>query len=231
MIVNNTSTSIKLAIICFIAVLAQTVAKAQVTSFMIDSSKFKMALLPLLDTIYKDDQTYRIELGKLAKNNASQKTLDSVKNIIKQKDEINLGKVNKIIKKHGWLGPQEVGMNGSQGIFLVIQHADLETQKKYLPLVKQAEKDGKTLSSNLAILEDRIAMREGRKQLYGSQGFKDKVTGINYIYPMVDVDQLDQRRKQMGMPPMVAYVKNWDLEEYKKKLPEIEKIVTEQDIR
>lgn len=231
MIRYNASKLIKRAIICLIAVLAQTAVKAQVTSFMIDNSKFKMELLPLLDTIYKDDQSYRIELGNLTKGNASQKTLDSIRNIIKQKDEINLSKVNEIIKKHGWLGPQEVGMNGSQGIFLVIQHADLETQKKYLPLVRQAEKDGKTLSSNLAILEDRVAMREGRKQLYGSQGFKDKITGTNYIYPIVDLDQLDQRRKQMGMPPMATYVKNWDLEEYKKKLPEIEKIVKEQNIR
>jgi len=231
MIRYNASIFIKRAIICLIAIVAQIAAKAQVTSFMIDSSKFKLELLPLLDTIYKDDQSYRIELGNSVKNNSNQKILDSIRNIIKQKDESNLSKVDKIIKKHGWLGPQEVGMNGSQGIFLVIQHADLETQKKYLPLVRQAEKDGKTLSSNLAILEDRIAMREGRKQLYGSQGFKDKATGTNYIYPIVDVDQLDQRRKQMGMPPMATYAKNWDLEAYKKKLPEIEKIVKEQNIR
>lgn len=231
MIRYNASIFIKRAIICLIVIITQTATKAQVTSFMIDNSKFKVELLPLLDTIYKDDQSYRIELGNLTRNNASPKALDSIRNIIKQKDEINLSKVNEIIKKYGWLGPQEVGMNGSQGIFLVIQHADLETQKKYLPLVRQAEKEGKTLSSNLAILEDRVAIREGRMQLYGSQGFKDKATGTNYIYPVADVDQLDQRRKQMGMPPMATYVRNWDLEEYKKKLPEIEKIVKEQNIR
>ena len=228
----NASTFIKRATICLaVLIFTQAKANAQVTSFIIDSSKFKMDLLPILDTIYKDDQSYRVELASLTRSNASPSKLDSVKKIIKEKDEINLKKINAILKKHGWLGPQEVGMNGSQGIFLVIQHADLDTQKKYLPMVQQAEKDGKTLSSNLAILEDRIAMREGRKQHYGSQGFKDKITRTNYIYPIVDIDQLDQRRKQMGMPPMATYVKNWDLEDYKKKLPEIEKIVKEQNIR
>lgn len=227
----HASTFIKRAIIGVAVIFAQAKASAQVISFVIDSSKFKMALLPMLDTIYKDDQLPRFELINLTRNNAGQAKLDSIKRIIKKKDEINLDKVNGIVEKHGWLGPQEIGMNGSQGIFLAIQHADLATQKKYLPLIKQAEKEGKTLSSNLALLEDRIAMREGREQLYGSQGFKDKVTGTSYIYPIADVDQLDQRRKQMGMPPMAAYVKNWDLEEYKKKLPEIAQIVKEQNIR
>ncbi|RWU05436.1 DUF6624 domain-containing protein [Pedobacter chitinilyticus] len=228
----NASTFIKQATICLaVLIFTQAKAHAQVTSFIIDSSKFKMELLPMLDTIYKDDQSYRFELASLTRSNASPSKLDSVRNIIKEKDEINLKKINAILTKYGWLGPQEVGMNGSQSIFLVIQHADLDTQKKYLSLVQQAEKEGKTLSSNLAILEDRIAMREGRKQYYGSQGFKDKVTGISYIYPIVDIDQLDQRRKQMGMPPMATYVKNWNLEDYKKKLPEIEKIVKAQNIR
>ena len=205
-------------------------ANAQVNSFVIDSSKFKMELLPTLDTIYRDDQTYRVSLTNLGKNKATKTEIDSIRNIIREKDSLNLNKVSKIISEYGWLGPQEIGMNGSQALFLVIQHADLATQQKYLPLIIKAEKDGKTLSSNLAILKDRIAMREGKKQLYGSQGFKDKITGINYIYPIADVDELDKRRKAMGMPPMIEYTATWNVEEYKKKLPEIEKIVKEQNI-
>jgi len=231
MLIFTKSTFLKQAVICLTLVVSIKEIKAQVNSFEIDSSKFKKELLPVLDTIYKDDQSYRVELGKLVELKANQLQIDSLKSIIVNKDGINLVKVNDILKQHGWLGPQEVGMNGSQGIFLVIQHADLATQKRYLPLIKQAEKDGKTLSSNLAILEDRIAMREGRKQIYGSQGFKDKVTGANYIYPVIDADNLDKRRKSMGLPPMFTYVANWDLEEYKNKLPEIETIVKKQNIR
>lgn len=231
MLIFTKSTFLKQAVICLTLVFSIKEIKAQVNSFEIDSSKFKKELLSVLDTIYKDDQSYRVELGKLVKLKANQLQIDSLRSIIVNKDRINLVKVNEILKQHGWLGPQEVGMNGSQGIFLVIQHADLATQKRYLPLIKQAEKDGKTLSSNLAILEDRIAMREGRKQIYGSQGFKDKVTGANYIYPVIDADNLDKRRKSMGLPPMSTYVANWDLEEYKNKLPEIESIVKQQNIR
>lgn len=231
MLTPTKSIFLKQAVICLTLVFSVEEVKAQVNSFELDSSKFKQELLPALDTIYKDDQSYRMELGKLVKLKAQPSQIDSVRNIIVKKDSINLLKVNEILKQYGWLGPQDVGMNGSQGIFLVIQHADLATQKRYLPLIRQAEKDGKTLSSNLAILEDRMAMREGRKQIYGSQGFKDKVTGKSYIYPVMDVDNLDQRRKAMGLPPMSTYVANWNLEEYKNNLPEIESIVKQQNIK
>jgi hypothetical protein len=137
-----------------------------------------------------------------------------------KKDSLNLIKVEKILNNDGWQGPQDVGMNASLALFLVIQHAGLSKQEKYLPVVQNAVKDGKTLSSNLAILEDRIATRQSKKQIYGSQGFTYKVTGARDVYPIIDPDHLDERRKAMGMPPMADYLKSmnliWDLEAYKK---------------
>ena len=203
---------------------------SQVTGFKIDESRIKTELLPTLDTLYNEDQSLRIKYGELITSKAPQKAIDSIHTIIKQKDSINLIKVTKILNQYGWLGPQDVGFNGSMALFLVIQHADLKTQQKYLPMIKKAEKEGKTLSSNLAILQDRIAMREGKKQIYGSQGFKDKTTGISYTYPMINPDKLDKRRKSMGLKPMKEYDGEWDLNQYKKKLPEILKIVKEQNI-
>lgn len=195
--------------------------RAQVTSFSIDSSLFKKELLPSLDVIYKDDQSYRYTVTELYKNKADKKQTDSVWKIIREKDSLNLIQVERILNQYGWLGPQDVGMNGSQALFLVIQHADLATQQKYLPMIRKAEKEGKILSSNLAILEDRIAMREGKKQPYGSQIIADRETGEQYVYPVEDPDNLDKRRSAMGLQPMKKYFPQWDLEAYKKKLPEI----------
>jgi len=213
-------------LICFFIV--RTAVQSQVISFEIDESKFKTELLPTLDTLYNEDQSFRNRYFELITDKASQTVIDSMRTIIKQKDSINLVKANKILNQYGWLGPQDVGMNRSQALFLVIQHADLKTQQKYLPMIEKAEREGKILSSNLAILQDRIAMREGRKQVYGSQEFKDKTTGMSYRYPIIDPDKLDERRKSMGLQPMKDYDINWDINDYKKKLPEIEKIIKEQ---
>jgi hypothetical protein len=180
----------------------------------------------ILDTIYHDDQTDRLKLPEFSKNKEG---IDSLWKIIREKDAMNLIKIEGILNKNGWLGPQDVGMNASQAIFMVIQHANLATQQKYLPTVKKAVKDGKTLSSNLATLEDRILMREGKNQIYGSQTITDKQTGKAFVYPIDNPDGVDERRKTMGMLSMEAYCKrfniNWNLEEYKKTLPEIEKML------
>ncbi|MBO9619943.1 MAG: hypothetical protein J7539_13015 [Niabella sp.] len=202
----------------------------QVTTFTIDSSKFKTILLPVLDSIYQDDQQPRLLVMSLKAKGSDSVEFNQAVRAMKMKDSSNLVKVTGILNDYGWLGPQDVGFNGSQALFLVIQHADLQTQRRYLPMIQKAEKEGRTFSSNLAILEDRIAMREGRRQLYGSQGFRDKETGKNYIYPVVDPENLESRRKAMGLTPMEQYVKGWNLDAYMKELPEIEKIAKRQNI-
>ena len=185
--------------------------------------------MAVLNTIFQSDQSVRIKYLQAKKDNVQTGIVDSLRKVMRNADSQNLTRANMILTKYGWLGPQKVGIMGSQALFLVIQHADLQTQQSYLPMIRAAEKSGEILSSNLAILEDRINMRTGKKQVYGSQGFTDKQTGKTYIYPIVDIDHLDERRKGMGMPPMKEYIKNWDAEEYKRQLPEIEKLAREQE--
>ena len=218
----------RLRLLLFIPIfLLSATSFAQVNSFTIDSSKFNRPLMLALDTIYKADQGSRYRMQDLSKTKATASQIDSAKKAIHIADSLNLVKVVNIIDRYGWLGPQDVGMNESQALFLVIQHASLATQQKYLPLIRTAEKNGKTLSSNLAILEDRINMREKKKQVYGSQVFKNKLTGEMCFYPIADPDHVDEKRKAMGLQPIADYAKlfnlSWDAEVYKKNLPEIEK--------
>jgi len=207
---------------------------AQVNTFSIDSSKLNKPLMLVLDTIYKADQGSRYRAQDLSKGKATTAQVDSAIKAAHIADSLNIIKVTQIIDKYGWLGPQDVGINGSQALFLVIQHASLATQKKYLPMIMTAVKDGKTLSSNLALLEDRINMREGKTQIYGSQVFRNKATGKMCFYPIADPDHVDERRKTMGLQPLADYAKLftlvWDAEEYKKKLPEIEKAAKDQKL-
>jgi hypothetical protein len=206
-------------------------ADAQGTSFNIDSSKFIMQVMVTLDSIYQEDQIPRYKFLDAVQQKEKSLTIDSLRKIMLQKDQENLRKVKAIIDHYGWLSPKKVGMNASQALFLVIQHADLATQRRYLPMIRAAEKNGEILSSNLAILEDRINMREGKKQIYGSQSFTDTQTGQLYIYPIAEPDHLEERRKSMGLIPMQDYAKllhtNWNLKAFKKMLPEIEKIAAQ----
>lgn len=191
-----------------------------VTSYTFDPGKVDKVLSARMDSLYQEDQKYRLELGKLKKEKAPQKVLDSLSAVIKVKDSSNLAFVEKWIDKHGWLGPQEIGFMGIQAVFLVIQHADLKTQKKYYPMLKKAEREGTILSSNIALLEDRIAVREGRKQTYGSQFYVDSESKKNIVYPLENVEDVDGLRKSMGLQPMQEYLKDWSVEGYASNLPE-----------
>lgn len=198
---------------------------AQVTSYNYDPGKINKEQAATMDSLYQEDQQYRQTLVKLKKENAPQNSLDSLAAIIKNKDSLNLIFVEKWIDKHGWPGPEGVGFQGVQALFLVIQHADLKIQKKYYPLIKKAESESKMLSSNVAIMEDRIAVREGRNQPYGSQFYYDAEMKKNIVYPVADIEKLEQFRKSMGLQPMNEYLKDWSVEAYKLNLMYAQKLL------
>lgn len=180
-------------------------------------------------TIYDEDQKYRIQIHETLKSFAQDsKEMQDLWKITLQNDSINLIKVKKILDEKGWIGKDKVGSQASSVFFLVIQHSDLETQKKYLPMMKEAVKNGNASASSLALLIDRIEIREGRKQIYGSQiGIKPN-TNTQYVLPLIDPDNVDKRRAEVGLGSMSDYVKNWnliwDVEKYKSELPELEKL-------
>lgn len=201
---------------------------AQVTAYNYDPNAIDKALATQLDSLYKEDQQYRIAVGKLKREGASKQSIDSLTTILKQVDSSNLVFVEQLIAKHGWITPGQAGFMGTQAVFLVIQHADLKAQKKYYPLIKQAEKDGNILSSNVAILEDRIAVREGKPQPYGSQGYYDAEKKKTYVYPLKNLKNLDSLRKSMGLQPMKEYIKDWSPEDYSSYLPHATELLKKQ---
>lgn len=168
-----------------------------------------------LETIYVDDQTDRRTLSHLPPSSLEFKNLWKT---INKKDSINLIKVQGILDKYGWLGVEDVGKHGNSALFLVIQHSDLSTQIKYLPLLEEAIKAGKASASDLALLTDRILVRSDKRQKYGSQIGKNNRTGLNYVLPMLDPENVDKRRAEKGLPPMREYLKhfnmNWSILQY-----------------
>ena len=190
-------------------------------------TKLDTALAKKLDSIHEEDQGLRQKLSDVeneyGRNSEEMRTLWKE---IGKKDSLNLIEVKKILDEHGWLGSDVVGWKGNATLFLVIQHADLETQQKYLPLMREAEKRGDAKSSSLALLEDRVALRSGNRQTYGSQIGRDPETGEYYLSPLKDPENVNERRAKMGLGSIEDYLSQWDLEwdaeKYEEELPELE---------
>ncbi len=190
-------------------------------------SNYDKPLQATLLAIFEEDQGIRRQFIAAQKEfGYESKQVDSLGKIMIYKDSINYIKVSEILDKYGWVGVDKVGGQANHTLFLVIQHADLKTQQKYLPMMREAVKHKNATGSALALLEDRVALGEGKRQIYGSQIGRNKETQKYYILPLDDPDNVDKRRATVGLGLLADYVKRWDInwnvEEYKKLLPEIE---------
>ncbi len=179
-----------------------------------------LELKAALELVFEEDQKYR-SLFRAIEDQFGRDS-DEFKNILSNQrhmDSLNQIVVLNVLDKYGWLGKEIVGEKGNSVLFMVIQHADLPIQKKYLPMMKLAVQNGDAAIIDLVKLEDRIAAREGRKQTYGSQIFTNPETGEQYVYPVRNPELLDERRRSIGLLAMEEYLSyytlEWDVEKHK----------------
>lgn len=59
----------------------------------------------------------------------------------------------------------------------------------------------------MAYLEDRILMRNGKKQLYGTQAVWDNVLKKSIIYLQGNIESVNERRKKLGLEILEDYTK------------------------
>lgn len=190
-------------------------------------ANYDKPLVAKLDSIYEDDQSYRRQISDIEKEFGWESPeMKAHWKIIHVKDSVNLIKITQVLDERGWLGADIIGGKGNATLFLVIQHADLPIQQKYLPMMREAVKQGNASARSLALLEDRVALRQGKRQLYGSQIGRDQETGKQYVLPLDDPMNVDKRRAEMGLGSLQDYVSRWNITwdpaAYLEMLPEIE---------
>ncbi len=112
-------------------------------------------------------------------------------------DDDNLVFLVDMIGKHGWLGSHLVGVDGAHACWLMVQHAPLEYQDRWLPLMEQAVTEGRARPGDLAYLQDRVNMSHGRRQVYGSQPWH-----ADRLWPLTDPANLNVRRVAVDLPPL-----------------------------
>lgn len=192
-----------------------------------EEANYDQELVKILEEIHSNDQEYRLKAKSVEEVFGwDSKELQDVWKTIHKKDSMNVIQVSKILDERGWLGADMIGRQGNLTLFLVIQHAELEVQERYLPMLRVAATEGKASPSYLALMEDRVAMRNGKKQIYGSQVGQDTETGEHFVHPLIDPDNVNERRAKVGLQPIEDYITiwnmTWDVEDYKKKLVEKE---------
>jgi hypothetical protein len=166
------------------------------------NARLDKPLIAVLDTIFKADQ----DLMPQNRVEVNSPEWEAWIKKVNQVDSVNLIKVMNIINKYGWPGEDVIGWGGSSTLWAVLQHSTLENQEKYLPLMREAVRKGKARSTQLALLEDRILVRKGQEQIYGSQPGTDSL-GNPMILPINDERNVNKRRFSVGLGPIQWYAK------------------------
>jgi hypothetical protein len=121
-------------------------------------------------------------------------------------DAANLKRLEEIIAKHGWPGSRQFGSEASGAAWVILQHAPLESQEKYLSILQKAAAAGDARSADVAMLEDRVLVRRGRNQRYGTQ-IVSNAKGEPEVAPVESPKDLAALRESVGLPPMDEYLR------------------------
>ncbi|WP_432277515.1 DUF6624 domain-containing protein [Kitasatospora brasiliensis] len=111
-----------------------------------------------------------------------------------------------IMAEHGWPTERLVGPEAARAAWLVAQHADrqLDVQRRAAALMAEAVARGEASARDLAFLQDRLAVNEGREQRYGTQ-IGAVTDGRPVPWPCQDPERLDERRAEVGIEPFDEY--------------------------
>ncbi|MBL4642229.1 MAG: hypothetical protein JKY44_01420 [Flavobacteriaceae bacterium] len=188
---------------------------------------FDKKLVAVLDKIYFDDQSTRSQIRpKEEKYGRDSKEMSAFWQVILKNDSINLVKVSNILDAQGWPSKKKIGARGTSTLFLVIQHSNLKTQTKYLPLITNAVNSGNLPKRQYAMFYDRLVLGQGKRQVYGTQLAMSSESKDPYVLPLEDPKNVDKRRAKMGLNSMQENLNRWDLTwdvgAYLKILPKIE---------
>lgn len=174
---------------------------------------FDKELQQKLEEVYIRDQTLRQLLNEAEdKFGRGSSEMKYYWTLILKEDSICESIVLDVLDHQRWPGKSLVGGKANLAVWLVYQHAPLEMQEKYLPLLKESVAKGESQGNHLAMSEDRILMRKGQAQKYGSQIVTDPNTGENKLYELQDPSRVNEYRASVGLGALQDYTKRFGID-------------------
>lgn len=120
-------------------------------------------------------------------------------------DSANAQWLDAWVTRWGWPAESDVGKEAVQAAFLIVQHAvhDTAFMHRMLPFIREAYRRGELNGGAVAMLTDRLEVKAGRPQIYGTQ--LSLRNGEWVFDPISDSTGVDRRRRRMGLPPLAEY--------------------------
>jgi hypothetical protein len=133
------------------------------------------------------------------------------KNPARSKDAAEVDRSNTewlvgVVGKHGWVDATRFGGKAASQAFLLVQHSGhLALMAFALPQIEADVRARRVDAQDYALLCDRLRLRMGEKQLYGSQ-IGRAITGEQVVLATEDPANVDVRRREIGLTPLADYL-------------------------
>lgn len=113
--------------------------------------------------------------------------------------EKNAQLLETFLAKYGWPAPSKYGAEIHEAAWMIAIHAISKPNllRRVMQLLKHELEAGKPVAEQYAKLFDRIALYEGRQQIYGTQ-FYPSPTGW-YAHNLFEPEHVDERRATLGL--------------------------------
>ena len=119
-------------------------------------------------------------------------------------DRKNRGEVLRIFDQYGWVTNSLAGKDAAHDFWLLVQHQTPEIQQRLLSAMEKAVKAGDASMTDYAYLYDRVQVGLEKPQRWGTQ--TKCVDGKPVLDPVEDRANLDARRKELLLPPILDYL-------------------------
>ena len=115
------------------------------------------------------------------------------------------------VRAHGWFDRSRYGAEADEAAWLMVQHADRTPafQGEMLPLLEELAAAGESSRQLVAYLWDRVAVKEGRPQRYGTQ-MECAAGETRPIGGLEDAAHVEERRAAIGMMTYATYLQMMD---------------------
>ena len=108
-----------------------------------------------------------------------------------------------LITEYGYPTKELIGKEGMEAFWLLVQHQDFD-----ISLQKECLEHCAFNPLNHAHLLDRVLVSEGKPQLYGTQLKRNERGGVLAPAPIEDEENVDLRRKKLGLSSIDEYVED-----------------------
>ena len=169
-----------------------------------DSNNYELALQDSIVKMYDKDQGIRKYIGVFV-NGKPKYNNDSLLPIMLNIDLQNqIFLTNLLHTNH----IPKISNEAMDMLFILIAHCDLVTQETFLPILDKTKKESEEQKYICLMIQDKICIKQGKKQKFGTQTEWNNVTGKMMLLPVEDCTYAEKIRTELDIEPLSIYLRS-----------------------